>query len=308
MKKALVMLLVLSVPVALAACSSGGSGEASSRGGGDVNGAMTTGDQAVASSGGGTGGEAALEGGASGKSKLDASVPEVGPRIIQTASLRMTVARGSFEDAVQQARSVAGSLGGFVVSSSERKDPGRKVTTGTLVLRVPQARYSEAMQRLGDVGRIVGRAESGEDVSAEFVDLSARRRNLEAVELQLLKLLDRADSVAGALAVQSRLDDVQLQLEQVRGQLRYLDNQTSFATITLALRERLPVGAPKDSNGGIVDAWADGAHAFARVTAGTFVVIATITPVLVLLLLAFLGWRLATRRSLVPRWGGWPRA
>jgi hypothetical protein len=227
--------------------------------------------------------------------------PGIGPRIIQTASLRLVVARGGFDQAIEEARNVAGSLGGFVVSSSESRDPGAKFTTGALVLRIPNAAYADAMSRLDDIGKVSGREESGQDVSAEFVDLEARKRHLEAVETQLLKLLQRADDVPAALAVQAKLDDVQLRLEEVRGRLRFLDDQTAFATISLALRERAAVPGPGSDDGGILDAWADGARAFVNVAAGTFVVLATIAPVLLLLALVGFGLRVAFRRGLLSR-------
>ncbi len=60
-------------------------------------------------------------------------------------------------------------------------------------------------------------------------------------------------------------------------------------------------GAAGD-DGGVLDAWADGARAFANVAAATFVVLATIAPVLLLLALVALGVRVVVRR------GGWTRA
>ncbi len=84
-----------------------------------------------------------------------------------------------------------------------------------------------------------------------------------------------------ALAVQSNLNDTQLQLEEARGRLRYLDDQTSYATISIVLGERVaPVAASSD--GGIVDAWSDGAQAFLAVAAWTFVAVATIAPLALL--------------------------
>ena len=80
--------------------------------------------------------------------------------------------------------------------------------------------------------------EAGQDVSQEFVDLEARERHLEAVEGQLLNLLDETNTVAEALTVQSQLNQVQLDLEQARGRLQYLEDQVAFATISLDVRER----------------------------------------------------------------------
>jgi hypothetical protein len=296
-RKPLFILLVLALTLPLAACS--GSDSGGSAGSTDANGGAAAleavGEGAVRDSAGGTAVEAV-------------PLPATGPRIIQTASLRISVRRGDFDQAVEEARTVAAGAGGFVVQSSESRDPGEKLTTGTLVLRVPQTAYANVMRRLGDIGRIAGRQESGQDVSAEFVDLEARRRHLEAVETQLLKLLNRAQDVAAALAVQAKLDDVQLRLEEVRGRLRYLDDQTAFATITIALRERAPVGGSSGDEGGVLDAWADGARAFAHVAGRTFVVLATIAPVILLLAVLALALRIAYRRGLVPGRGAHDRA
>ena len=154
------------------------------------------------------------------------------------------------------------------------------------------------MKDLADVGRLDDRREEAQEVSAEFVDLQSRKRHLEAVERQLLVLLERAKSVPAALAVQSKLNETQLQLEETRGRLRYLDDQTSFATISVNLRERLPVAA--GGKDGVLEAWKDGAEAFAHVAGRTFVVIATIAPVLLLLGLAALGARVFVRRRVAP--------
>ena len=226
-------------------------------------------------------------------------LPTVGPRVIQTASLSLTVKRGSFEEAANQARTVATSLGGFVTSSTASQGQGQRLVRGTLALRVPGQAYAEAMTRLTRVGKVKAREESGQDVSQEFVDLQARARHLEAVETQLLGFLRRTKTVAEALAVQARLNDVQLQLEQLRGQLRYLDDQTAFATISIFIAEAgAPVAKPpKDGGGwGIVDAWDTAARGFVKVVGGAFVGIATAAPVLALLALAFFGWRITRRR------------
>jgi hypothetical protein len=217
-----------------------------------------------------------------------------GPRVIQTASVRLSIREGGFEAAVGRARTITAGLGGFVVSSSATQGRGRRPVDGTLELRVPARRYADAMGALARLGRVEVREESGQDVSQEFVDLEARARHLEAVETQLLALLRRAGTVSSALAVQSRLNEVQLQLEQVRGRMRFLEDQVSFATISLALVERRPEAGGQGWQ--IVDAWRDGAHGFVFVVGRIFVVLATIAPVLVLAVAAFLAARFARRR------------
>jgi hypothetical protein len=227
--------------------------------------------------------------------QTSSSLPQIGTRVIQTAFLRLTVQKGRFEETVERARTIAAGHGGFVSSATASKGDADALVRGTLVLRVPERAYAQVMSQLGRLGKVEAREESGQDVSAQFVDLQARARHLEAVETQLLELLGRANDVSSALAVQQQLNAVQLELEQVRGQLRYLDDQTSYETVSLDLSERGLVGATKkaDDGWGIVEAWRDGAEGFVRVTSGIFVGVATVAPVLLLIGLGVLGGRFA---------------
>lgn len=281
MKTFRLVLLALVTALLLAACSSGGSG-------GDDGAADGGGGEAVSEGDVGTV-EGSVEGGGADERADALPVAELqgaGPKVIQTATLGIVVDEGGFDDAVREARAVAARLGGFVVSSHTERLDEDVPRRGTLVVRVPGERYAPAMDALGRLGRIELESEQGEDVTQEFVDLESRRRHLEAVEGQLLELLEKAQTVQAALAVQAQLNQTQLELEQVRGRLRYLEDQTDLATITLELRE--PDREEEEAGGwGIVDAWKTGADAFLAVVRWTVVALAAIAP---LLLLAALGW------------------
>jgi uncharacterized protein DUF4349 len=292
MRRLLPIFFLSITAIALAACSGGDDG-ASSSGDADVAAEFSSGGAGTVESDRGSLATDETARNASG----GPDIPGIGPRIIKMASIRVSVRRGDFQGAVDEARTIAAATGGFVVSSNQSQGE-KRLMNGSLVLRVPARSYETVMRELGGVGRLDGRQENAQEVSAEFVDLQSRKRHLEAVERQLLVLLERAESVPAALAVQSKLNDTQLQLEETRGRLRYLDDQTSFATISVNLRERLPIAAAgKD---GIVETWKDGAEAFAHVAGRTFVAVATIAPILLLLGLAALGARFVVRRRVAP--------
>ncbi|MGH3045058.1 MAG: DUF4349 domain-containing protein [Gaiellaceae bacterium] len=292
MRKVLLVLLVGVLALTAAACSSGDDDEgAAAEGGGAVAVEETAADAGEAESGGGQDAVAVAQ---------ESSVPSVGPRVIQTASLTLSVPRNEFEKVVDRARVLATSSGGFVVESSASQSGGEgRLVSGSLVVRIPERSYARVMEQLSGLGRVEGREEAGQDVSQEFVDLEARERHLEAVESQLLNLLDETNTVAEALTVQSQLNQVQLDLEQARGRLQYLEDQVAFATISLDVRER-QVAAAADDGGpwSIVDAWGTAARGFVTVVGWILVAAATIAPVVILLLLAFLGARIAIRRGL----------
>jgi len=279
--KKLALLVPLVLALALSACNSGSESSGGSTGGGgasegSVEGSpagSTTGDNQVSSS----------------------AVPQVGPQVVKTASLRLGLANGSFEDKVGEAHAVADSFGGFVVESFASQGSGKRIAEGSLVFRIPAESYDSALSRLRELGRVESLEESGQDVSKEFVDLNARIRQLRAVEAQLLELLQRADDVPAALAVQNQLSQVQLDLEQARGRLQYLDNRVAFATISMSMHE-LSVVAPQDGGFKIVDAWATAGSAFLTVVGWLFIGIAVAAPVLILLGLGILVGREVRRR------------
>jgi hypothetical protein len=283
--KKLALLVPLVLALALSACNSGSDDVAGSTGGGGSEASAV----AVEASPGGDGSKAFD------RAAQVSSVPLVGPQIVKTASLGLGIAHGSFDDKVGEAHTIADSFGGFVVESFASQGSGNHIAEGSMVLRIPAESYDAALSRLRGLGKVESLEESGQDVSKEFVDLNARVRQLRAVEAQLLELLQQANDVPAALAVQSQLSQVQLDLEQARGRLQYLDNRVAFATISLSMHE-LGVAVPKDSGFSIVDAWATAGSAFLTVVGWIFVGIAVAAPVLVVLGLGFLAGRELRKR------------
>src|SRR5262245_38608394 len=110
-KTPFLLVLVLLLALVPAACSRSDDDMASS-GAADTSAADGGGQSEDPSSGGGDG------------DAVPASAPElpgVAPKVIQTASLSLSVEKGDYEEAVSEARSVAARLGGFVVSSETNR-------------------------------------------------------------------------------------------------------------------------------------------------------------------------------------------
>lgn len=282
--KKLALLVPIVLALAVSACNSGSESSASSTGGGGVE--VSEGSADVSAGGGSE---------ASGDQLISSQVPQVGPQIVKTATLQLGIGHGSFDDKAGEAHVVADSLGGFVVESFASQGTGERIAEGSLVMRIPAASYDTALSRLRGLGKVERLEESGQDVSKEFVDLNARIRQLRAVEAQLLELLQRANDVPAALAVQSQLAQVQLDLEQARGRLQYLENRVAFATISLSMHELVAV-PPSGGGFSIVDAWATAGSAFLTVAGWIFIGIAVAAPILVLLGLGFLAGREVRKR------------
>jgi hypothetical protein len=127
-------------------------------------------------------------------------------------------------------RPIAEGLGGFVDQiTSFGLTSSREAA---VVIRVPQARFFDALERLEMLGTVIKRSVGSEEVSAEIIDLNARLRSVQRQEESFLALLERAESIADVLTVERELSRVRTQIEQLQGQLLALERSVALSTIT----------------------------------------------------------------------------
>ena len=158
---------------------------------------------------------------------------EADRQLVRTASLTVTV--GDDEDvaaALGAARTLAETLGGYV----SQEGPG------WALLRVPDARLDEALDRLGALGDAGDREVYTRDVTAATTDLAIRLDNARALQARLRDLLAEAEGVQDVLAVERELARVTTEVESLEGRLRLLQNQVAFSTVRLTVRESVRPG------------------------------------------------------------------
>lgn len=173
-----------------------------------------------------------------GQATGNSTLPDVGRLVIKNAEL--TVEVKDITAAQNQLQVNIGQLGGYIVSASVSGTDERQ--TSVVSFRVPSARFNDALTGLqGLAEKILSRNVGGSDVTEEYVDLESRVRNLEATQVRLLDLLNRADKVEDMLNINNVLTDVQGQIEQAKGRMQYLKQNSAMSTITVTFQ---PVPLP----------------------------------------------------------------
>lgn len=219
-----------------------------------------------------------------------------GAKVVKTANLRVRVGKGRFQSSFREASAIAARYGGFVASSSQAR-ASEEAAEGTLTIRVPADKFETAWNDLGALGKLENLEMGGQDVSAQIVDYDARIRNLQAQEQALSTLLSRARTIGEVLEVQGQLFNVRQQIEQLQAVRANLDAQASMATITATVFEPGAAAAspPEEPASGLARsferAW-DGAIA---VIGGVVIVVGYLVPLVLIALLAWAIFRLATR-------------
>jgi hypothetical protein len=211
----------------------------------------------------------------------------------------LEVGDGDFDRAYAEVVEVASRLGGGVVSSTTRTLEDGSGTSGSVTVRVPADEYEDLLVGVADIGEVRRRDVTASDVSTEFVDLQARQRNLEAQERFYLDLLGRAQGVPDAISIQTQLNGITEQLEQVKGRIEYLDERTSFSTLTVELFEpgtALPA-LGDDGRPSFARFWELTRDAFVNVVGAALVALGFLAPVAIVGLVVAMAMRLMPRRT-----------
>lgn len=221
-------------------------------------------------------------------------------KVISDAQLQIEVESGKFQSAFDQALLIADRYGGYIVSSgSQASGEEGSMKSGTITLRVPAASFSRALSDADKLGDVKSRQIQTQDVTEEYVDLQARITNSQAHVKALLDLLSRAKTVDDILQVQQVLTSAQQVLEQLRGRLRFLDEHTSYSTITMTIYETGVAVAPV-GEWGITKAFKDALHNLVDAVNGIVRGLGVLVPILVVLaIIAYVVYRIvgvSTRR------------
>lgn len=239
---------------------------------------------AAAGSGGGPGAGPAAEASPAAPPNV---VPILGPKVVKTGSLDLEVRRGAFGPTVIQLETLASANRGFVAAAKTTESSSSP--SGSVTLRVPVDRFDEVLKQARALGDVRAATTSGEDVTAQYTDLDARIHALSATRDQFLTLLGRASSIGDILAVEDRLSQLQMQIEQLQGQQKVLDDQSSYGTLTVSVAEpgQPVVGSTPPSRTGLAKAWHDAVSGFVDGAEG--ILGASGTLLLVALVLVALG-------------------
>lgn len=246
----------------------------------------------------GTAGASGATGAEGGGSAVAQTTPDLPPgdvsKIIRDGTMSIQVAKDGFSGGFAAVSRIAQSNGGFVLSSQIRGQRG-----GTLTLRIPARRFDDAMLALRNIGVVQAQSITGRDVTAQFIDLRARLQNAIGQRTVLRNLMARATTIQETITVQNRLSQVELQIEQIQGQLNFIHDQVAEATVRVEIHEKDAsriVPTDEVANPSLRAAWDRSVQGFLNVVAAVVVGLGYLLPLAVLGLAVWLLTLAARRR------------
>ncbi|MBD2500322.1 DUF4349 domain-containing protein [Anabaena azotica] len=202
--------------------------------------------------------------------KADAApqVPRSRPQLIKKAA--MTVIVNSVDKSIDNVTQIINRQQGDLISLNEQqptKENSRH--TASIQLRVPQNLLESTLEELAKLGTVENRNITAEDVGDQLVDFQARLTNLRKTEASLQKIMDRAGSVRDILSVAQELSNVRQSIEQIDAQLKNLQNQVAYSTITLKLEAAVSSSSPQRGvSSQIQETWNNSTQSLGNFTVG----------------------------------------
>lgn len=215
--------------------------------------------------------------------------PTKGRLLIRTVN--MTAETKEFDNVRNAVEDKVKELGGYI----ERSGVSGTGTAGSLhnatyVIRIPAEKLDELISTVGSNCTVTNSSESTTDVTLSYVDTKARLDSLRVEQEQLTELLKQAKDLDSIIVLQNRLTEIRYQIESAESTLRVLENQVTYATLSLRLREVMEIKPQEpphvDTYGEkIVKTFKKSLKAIGEFFKGVFLVLVAVSPVLVPLII-----------------------
>lgn len=149
----------------------------------------------------------------------------------------------TFTEALTQLSNRVSQYNGYFESTSITGSPlmeeGARRRTADYKIRIPVENidlFREEIEQ-GDLLYIRESRSEKENVTNQYVDLSARLKTLQLQEERLLSILEDANELEYILQLEQELSDVRYDIEHYTSSMRQLDNKIQYVTIHMTIRE-----------------------------------------------------------------------
>ena len=228
----------------------------------------------------------------------DSDGPQLEEKLIYTGNL--TIQSLEYDNCAADLRKKIKDFGGIIQSESESDDDyhwyyddhtNSSVRTLYLTVRIPSEKFYDFLSAVGEAGKVISRSVNVENISQTYSDTQTQIEALEIEEERLLEMMQKADTIEDMIAVESRLTEVQTDLNFYKTNLRRMDTDVAWSTISLSLEEvkkYSPTVVEQTFGERVREAFADAWSVFIRFLQGLLLLLIRLLPFLLLILVIFL--------------------
>ncbi|MEP6574180.1 MAG: DUF4349 domain-containing protein [Gemmatimonadota bacterium] len=220
------------------------------------------------------------------------------PTVLPTMIIRngqASVEIDSLDAGVAAVRALAARLGGYIANTNVSAGHDQ-LHAALLEVKIPAARFDEAVSGLRPIGRVESVNVTAEDVGEEYTDVQARVSNAHRLEERLIELLaTRTGKLQEVLSVERELARVREEIERYEGRLRFLRTRAAISTLAITVHEPPPL-LQRPGSTPIADAFHRAWDNFVNLNVALIASLGTLLPLAVLGLGGWMIVRKAWRR------------
>ncbi len=149
----------------------------------------------------------------------------------------LTIETKEFDAVMNRIQADIKALGGYAENLSVSGQKGRGLRYANLTARIPSEKLDAFVSGIEQNASITYRNESVRDVTLSYVDMDAHKQSLLAERERLLELMQSAEDMSDIITIEDRLTQIRYEIESLESQLRAIDNDVTYSTVTISLEE-----------------------------------------------------------------------
>jgi hypothetical protein len=164
-------------------------------------------------------------------------------KIVRNADIRFQVE--DYKKSTAAIDKVVKDSGGYI--SSSREDNNNYGLSTTMTIRVNSPKFDVLINELLKEAKFLNYKNiNADDITARFVDTEARLKTKKEVEKRYIDILKQAKTIEEILRVEDQLGNIREEIEAKEGQLKLMNDQVSYSTISLQYYESVEAVAQEE--------------------------------------------------------------
>ena len=158
----------------------------------------------------------------------------------------------TFEDAAAAVPALAASFGGFLASSSvtgldyyTTQGSYQNLRSASYTLRIPSERFPELQEALSSIGNVTRFSSEMQNITTQYYDTQCRLDAYRTELARLQALLEKSETVEDMITIESRLAEVQYEIDALTSVRNQYDAQVAYSTVELYLQEVSSLSDPE---------------------------------------------------------------
>ena len=167
-----------------------------------------------------------------------------GQKIVYTANL--SIQSLEYDQSAASIRRKIREAGGFSEAESEYDNDynwyrynssSGNTRSLSITARIPSDKFEAFLNSLDGDGKIMSKSVNAQNISQVYANKETYKKALEKEQERLLAMMDKAEMIEDMIAVESRLSEVERQLNSYKTDLSQMDKDVEFSTVYIDLQE-----------------------------------------------------------------------